>query len=77
MLTGQITSFLGGGSGGAACVAFRILVSSPGIEPGATAVKAPSPNHWTAREFPQITYLMNGLIYPLFQPCDSKDRLGQ
>ena len=27
-----------------------ILVPRPGIEPGATAVRAPSPNHWTARE---------------------------
>ena len=24
----------------------------PGIKPGSTAVKAPSLNHWTAREFP-------------------------
>ena len=24
----------------------------PGIEPRAAAVKVPSPNHWTAREFP-------------------------
>ena len=32
-----------------------ILVPRPGIEPGPIALKAPSPNHWTAREFP-ITY---------------------
>ena len=30
--------------------ACRILIPRPGTEPGATAVKAPSPNHWTARE---------------------------
>ena len=30
---------------------FRILLPSPGIEPGPPAVKARSPNHWTAREF--------------------------
>ena len=27
-----------------------ILASQPGIEPGHSAAKAPSPNHWTARE---------------------------
>ena len=31
-----------------------ILVPRPGIEPGPSAVKARSPNHWTAREFPNI-----------------------
>ena len=31
----------------------RILASPPGIEPGPPlAVKPPSPNYWTAREFP-------------------------
>ena len=29
-----------------------ILVPWPGIEPGASAVKVQSPNHWTTREFP-------------------------
>ena len=29
------------------------LVPLPGIKPGPTARKALSPNHWTAREFPQ------------------------
>ena len=28
-----------------------IVVSRPGIEPGAPAVRTPSPNHWTTREF--------------------------
>ena len=35
--------------GGTAC---GILVPGPGIEPGPSAVKALSPNHWTTREFP-------------------------
>ena len=35
------------------CVACGILLPRPGIEPRATAVKAPSPKHWTAREFPK------------------------
>ena len=34
------------------CTACWILVPHPEIEPGTTAVKAPSPNHWTAKEFP-------------------------
>ena len=31
-----------------------ILVPRPGIEAGPSAVKAPSPNHWPAREFPTL-----------------------
>ena len=38
-------------------MAFRILVPWPGIEPQPSAVKAPSPNHWTAREVPTIDCL--------------------
>ena len=36
----------------------RILVPQPGIEPRPSAVKAwsPSPNHWTAREFPSFFF---------------------
>ena len=34
----------------------RILVPQPGIEPGPLAVRAPSPNYWTAREFPVSVY---------------------
>ena len=30
------------------------IVPQPGIEPGTSAVKARSPNHWTTREFPQV-----------------------
>ena len=33
------------------CIACGILVPGPGIEPMPSAVKAWSPNHWTAREF--------------------------
>ena len=33
----------------AAC---RIIIAWPGVEPGPSAVKALSPNHWTARGFP-------------------------
>ena len=35
-------------------VACGILVPQPGIEPGPSAVKARSPNHWTAREFAEM-----------------------
>ena len=34
--------------------AFRILVLRPGIKTGPSAVKVPSPNHWTTREFPIV-----------------------
>ena len=34
------------------CTACGLLVPRPGIEPGPLAVRAQSPNHWTAREFP-------------------------
>ena len=33
------------------CMACGILVPQPGIKPRPMAVKALSPNHWTAREF--------------------------
>ena len=32
-------------------MAYRILVPQPGIEPGPSAMKAPSPNQWLGREF--------------------------
>ena len=38
------------------CVACGILVPWQGIEPGPSAVKAPCPNHCTAREFPDPAY---------------------
>ena len=34
-----------------------ILVPRPGVEPRPSAVKAQSPNHWTAREFLVRMYL--------------------
>ena len=42
------------------CTACRILVPRPGIEPGPPAVEAPSPNHWTAREFPLLSEKNSG-----------------
>ena len=35
-------------------MACRILVPQPGIKLGAPAVWAPSPNHWTTKEFPVL-----------------------
>ena len=35
----------------------RILVPQPGTEPRPSAVRARSPNHWTAREFPVSVFL--------------------
>ena len=35
-------------------MASEILVLWPGIEPRPSVVKAPSPSHWTAREFPSM-----------------------
>ena len=40
-------------------VACGILVSPPGIEPGPSAVRAQSPNHWTAREFPMDGFILD------------------
>ena len=33
-----------------------ILVPRPGIEPGAPALRVPSPNHWTTREFSVVCF---------------------
>ena len=33
-----------------------IFVSQPGIKLEPSAVKAQSPNHWTAREFPGVIF---------------------
>ena len=33
------------------CVACRLLVTWPGIKSTPSAVKVPSPNHWTTKEF--------------------------
>lgn len=36
------------------------IVCQPGTEPGLLAVKAQSPSHWTAREFPiNISFKIN------------------
>ena len=44
--------------GYAAC---GILVPGPGIEPRPLTMKAWSPDHWTAREFPLIRFLSSSL----------------
>ena len=41
-------------------MACRIFILCPGIQPGLSAVKAWSPNHWTAREFPQFSGFNSG-----------------
>ena len=40
-----------------AYVACGILVPRPGTDPGPSAVRARSPNHWAAREFPRFKIL--------------------
>ena len=56
-------------------MACQILVLWPGIEPVSSAVKAWSPNHRTAKEFPrgvrliiihQVIVLLNGLFSVCF-----------
>ena len=39
-------------------MACRLLVPQPGLEPGPSAVKASSPSHWTAREFPKTSFFL-------------------
>ena len=39
--------------------AYEILVPQPGIKPRAPAVRAPSPDHWTAKEFPDFYFLLS------------------
>ena len=39
-------------------MACGILVPGPGIEPGPSTVRAPSPNHWTAREVPGLSFFI-------------------
>ena len=36
------------------CAAYGILVPGPGIEPVPSAVEAPSPDHWTTRDFEKL-----------------------
>ena len=47
-----------------------IFVPPPGIEPGPLAVKTPSPNHWTAREFQHLfKYLKSVLAKQQARKC--------
>ena len=41
------------------CMACRILVPRPGIEPTPPAVEAWSLNHWTTREVPYLVFHSN------------------
>ena len=50
------------------CTACGILIPQAGIEPGPLAVKAPSPNHWTTREFPNGV-LLKREIWTQRQAC--------
>ena len=43
-------------------VSCRVLVSQPGIEPGPVAVKVPSLNPWTTREFSIIGFFFSTLF---------------
>ena len=45
------------------CTVCGILVPRPGIEPGPSAVRAQSPNHWTARKFPLLCVII--IINPI------------
>ena len=47
--------------------AWGILVRQPGIKPGPSAVRASSPNHWTAREFRFLTSSVFKNILPIRQ----------
>ena len=47
-------------------VAYGILVPQPGIDPWPTAVKVPSPNHWTAGDFPPLSILKRKSVFFLF-----------
>ena len=50
-------------------MACGILVPQPGIELGPSAVKVPSPNHWTIRQFPTANVFERVIfIYSLLIP---------
>ena len=38
------------------CVTCGVFIPQPGIEPRPIALKQPSLNHWTAREFPSLSF---------------------
>ena len=48
------------------CAACGILVPWPGLEPRPTAVKTPSPNHWTARELPPLHHFWMFRVHLFF-----------
>ena len=50
------------GGGVLCCRACSILALRPGIEPSPSAVKARSPNHWTAREFPETSFFLRFVL---------------
>ena len=52
-------------------MACGILVPRPGMEPGPSAVKAPTPNHWTTRELPNNFFLFNSWKAPSWLPNPS------
>ena len=43
-------------------MAWRTLVSPPGIEPTSPAVEAQSPNHWTTREVSTYIFTIDGCL---------------
>ena len=45
------------------CVAYKILVTQPGIKPRHVTVKVSSLNHWTAREFSTVSIFEQLKIY--------------
>ena len=54
------------------CAPYGIFVPLPGIEPGPLTVKAPSSNHWTAREFPSHCFKVDLSIQGFPGGSDSK-----
>ena len=48
---------------------FGILVPQPETKPWCSAVKVPSPNHWTAREFPRIPLFIYLFIFIFIFGC--------
>ena len=56
-------------------VACGILVLQPGIEPMPSAVKVQSPNHWTAREFPENVIFKKDMWLCLRWHCPLKSQV--
>ena len=54
-------------------VAYGILVLQPGIKPWPLAVRACSPDHWTAREFPKVSFFDYGDLKIMKQLWHSKN----